>query len=511
MKMMLDDGQLLARYVNDGSQEAFAELVKRHLNFVYSAALRQVRASQLAEDVAQMVFVNLARKAGSLNNQTVLAGWLHRDARFTALDMLRQESRRQAREQEAWKMNATGPESTTDWELLRPLLDEALDGLAPLDRDALLLRFFEQRSIKEISITLGWGEEAARKRVARALEKLRALLARRGVTTTAAALSVTITAYGVQAAPASLGASVVSAVLVAGTPVAGGIAAFKIINLITMAKLKTVLLSIVAVAAVATAIIEYQGRQKLLAENRALLEARELVARLEKENERLKNLLAQANQPGLGKEQQAELLRLRAEGTRLRNQLRAMATAAHSKSTNENPPETTNAVVKEFTAKIVARIGIGMTLVTGGWSATPGKRTLVFVTPALDASSGPNSINIRAKIVEMPEATMTQLDLDKYKREGQESLLQNLISTTDATALMGALDRGNGVDTLTMPEVMIEDGRPARMSTMDAPQGDGKTPTGVAVDIVPHLTADRSAIDVILTALYAVTDSGTKP
>src|SRR5712671_2420328 len=121
---MMDDWQLLARYVKEGSQEAFAELVARHLNFVYSAALRQVGARQAAEDVTQIVFANLARKAGSLSRQTVLAGWLHRDARFTALDVLRAERRRQAREQEAFSMNTPGPEPSPDWEQVRPWLDE---------------------------------------------------------------------------------------------------------------------------------------------------------------------------------------------------------------------------------------------------------------------------------------------------------------------------------------------------------------------------------------------------
>src|SRR5579864_1587469 len=102
---MMDDRQLLTRYVREGSQEAFAELVKRHLNFVYSAALRQVRSREIAEDISQIVFANLARKARSMSDQTVLAGWLHRDTRFTALDLLRAERRRQAREQDHVAMN----------------------------------------------------------------------------------------------------------------------------------------------------------------------------------------------------------------------------------------------------------------------------------------------------------------------------------------------------------------------------------------------------------------------
>jgi DNA-directed RNA polymerase specialized sigma24 family protein len=118
--MTMDDRQLLARYVNEGSQEAFAELVGRHVNFVYSTALRQVRMRHLAEDVTQNVFINLARKAASLSDQVILAGWLHRDTRFTALDALRAEQRRQTREQEACSMNAFGPNPDPDWEQVHP-------------------------------------------------------------------------------------------------------------------------------------------------------------------------------------------------------------------------------------------------------------------------------------------------------------------------------------------------------------------------------------------------------
>ena len=173
---MLDDRQLLRRYA-DGSEAAFGELVARYVNLVYSAALRRARGDwRLAQDAAQLVFTDLARKARSLPKGVVLAGWLHRATRYAAAQLLRTERRRQAREQEAVAMKALEFKSTRDWEQIRPLLDEALDRLNCTDRDASLLRFFEQRSLAEVGRALGSNEDAARKRVSRALERLRALL-----------------------------------------------------------------------------------------------------------------------------------------------------------------------------------------------------------------------------------------------------------------------------------------------------------------------------------------------
>src|SRR5580658_7951112 len=147
---MLDDQQLLRRYA-DGSEAAFTELVARHLPLVYSASLRQTGGdAHLAEDIAQQVFADLARKSGSLPAGTVLVGWLHRATRFAVGQVLRTERRRMAREKESCTMNTPDPDADPDWEQVRPWLDEALDQMNPLDRDALLLRFFEQRSLKEI-------------------------------------------------------------------------------------------------------------------------------------------------------------------------------------------------------------------------------------------------------------------------------------------------------------------------------------------------------------------------
>src|ERR1041384_1261177 len=234
---MREDQRLLTEFCRNGSEGAFREIVDRHLKLVYSAAMRIVNGdTHLAQDVSQLVFSNLARKASSLPADVVLAGWLHRDARFTALEVLRKERRRVVREQEAvnmYELETVGPEM--DWAALRPMLDEILGELKEEDRHALLLRFFEQQSLAEVGSAMGLAEDAARKRVARGLEKLRGLLASRGITTTVAALSMLVTMRGAETVPLGLAGRLTRAAL-AGTG-ATTVSSTGIISVITSTKI----------------------------------------------------------------------------------------------------------------------------------------------------------------------------------------------------------------------------------------------------------------------------------
>ena len=210
-----NDLDLLRDFVREQSQDAFTALVQRHLNLVYCAALRQVRSPQLAEEVAQSVFTDLARHAARLKPNTVLTAWLYQITRRTAIDVVRREARRQLREQIASEMNAMNA-TAADWKQIEPLLDEAMHALDDTDRTAVLLRYFENKSLREVGETLGTTDDAARKRVSRAVDQLREFFVKHGLNVGASALAIVISANAVQAAPFGLALTISTAAVVAG-------------------------------------------------------------------------------------------------------------------------------------------------------------------------------------------------------------------------------------------------------------------------------------------------------
>jgi RNA polymerase sigma factor (sigma-70 family) len=217
--MTMDDMQLVQQYARCKSEEAFAALVARHVNLVYSVAFRQVRDEHLAEEITQTVFIILARKAGSLSSRTVISGWLCQTARFASAKALNMRRRRQEREQEAYMQSIVNESESDAWMQIAPLLDTAMAHLGEKDHNAVVLRFFEGRNFKAVSAALGTTEAGAKMRVNRALEKLRKFFTKRGLTFSAAVIAGAISAHSVQAAPIGLATSVTLAA-VKGTTVA---------------------------------------------------------------------------------------------------------------------------------------------------------------------------------------------------------------------------------------------------------------------------------------------------
>jgi uncharacterized protein (TIGR03435 family) len=212
----LDDNALLREYVDRDSEEAFAALVRRHIDKVYSIALRYTRNPHHAEEISQAVFVILSKKASSLPKGVIVSGWLCRAAQLTAVTFLRSEIRRTRREQEAHMQTLSNETGSDVWLQIAPLLDVAMAGLNETDHHAVVLRFFDGKSMSEIGAALGTSEDAAKKRVNRALEKLRLFFAKRGVAVPAVILTAAISANAVQAAPTTLATTTAAIALTKG-------------------------------------------------------------------------------------------------------------------------------------------------------------------------------------------------------------------------------------------------------------------------------------------------------
>jgi RNA polymerase sigma factor (sigma-70 family) len=330
-EVMNEDAELLSRYAEEGAETAFAELTRRHVDLVYSAALRLMNGDvHSAQDVTQQVFTELAGQAKRLARHPALVGWLYTATRLMALRMNRTEQRRKAREHEATTMNELLHDDAppSDWSRLSPVIEEALHELGETDRHAILLRFFQNKSLNEVGAGLNLNENAARMRVDRALEKLRGKLVRRGITTTAAALAAVISANAVQSAPAGFAATISTAAMTGS--------ALQVSTLITTTKtiaMTTFQKAIVAaalVSAVGTGIFaahqgsQLRGQIQTLQQERAPLtaqvrqleseqtQATEQLAALKEENARLKSA-----------QNATEVLKLRGQVGMLRQQATA--------------------------------------------------------------------------------------------------------------------------------------------------------------------------------------------
>ena len=329
----MNDSDLLQAYVETKSEDAFAELVRRHLDFVFSAALRQVGGdTHLAQDVAQTVFNDLARKADSLSSRTVLSGWLYTSARFAAAKIVRTEQRRRARERESDLMNPPpDQDNAPDWDRLQTVLDDAMHDLKETDRDAVLLRYFNGCSFEDVGEKIGVSADGARMRVDRALEKLRKCLAKRGVVSSSAALAVVLAQQTITAAPAGLAAVVTSSALGVGASVGTA----TLFHFMAITKTQAAAFAVVVAGFTVPIVLQYQTNQKLEQANEAFARQHATdvaeIDPLKAEVQRLAALVAKSATRG---DSSNEVFQLRAEVARLRDEAkqagraRAIASAA---------------------------------------------------------------------------------------------------------------------------------------------------------------------------------------
>jgi RNA polymerase sigma factor (sigma-70 family) len=348
------DAELLREYAENGGEAAFTEIVSRHMDLVYSAALRQVGSPEIARDVAQSVFIDLARKAPSLahkeDNGASLIGWLYRSTRFAALTLVRGDRRREAREIQAMQDSNPDSEVSPDWEHVRPTLDEAMASLSDADRDALLMRFFKNQDYRAVGAAIGVSENTAQQRVLRALEKLRKSLARQGITTSTAALFIALSANAVQAAPVGLAATISALAVMAG-PALSTTTAIAAAKTIAMTTLQKALITATLAAAVGTGIYEtrqvsnLRERVQTLEQQQAPLAAQ--IQKLEQERNDATNQLALMSEAtSRANSNTIELLRLRSAVGTLRqrtNELgKLLQDTAAANQTSQGPLGQTN-------------------------------------------------------------------------------------------------------------------------------------------------------------------------
>ena len=327
-----DDISLLRDFAANRTETAFSTLVQRHLGLVHSAALRQTGGdAHLAEEIAQKVFILLAQKAGSLGDGTILSAWLYRSAIYTAADTLKQLRRRQFREQEAFMQSQSNEADTAVvWQQLAPVLDETMGELGDADRAALVLRFFENKSANEMAAALNIGEEAAQKRVSRALEKLRSLLLKRGVTLGVTAIAGAVAANAVTAAPVALVSTITAAALAGTTTTAATILTItKIITMTTLQKIAVTAALTVTIAGGLYAAKQAQDARNEIAELKAeRMPLTNSLAELTAENQKLSNNLAEVkHQQKLTQSQFNELLKLRGQAGQAQTAVTELAKA----------------------------------------------------------------------------------------------------------------------------------------------------------------------------------------
>jgi len=435
---MTSDLDLLRRFARDNSQDAFAEIVRRHLNLVYSAALRQVRSPQLAEDISQSVFADLARDADKLKPNTVLTAWLYAVTRRTAIDAIRKESRRRLREQIAVEMNNMNA-TTADWTQIEPLLDDAMAALDETDRSAILLRYFENKNLREVGEALGASEDAAQKRVSRAVERLREFFSKSNVTIGAGGLVVLVSTNAVQAAPVGLTATILTAT-------------FATTQTIGMTMIHKILITGMTAAVVGTGICAFhlKSQIQLLQQQQVLLGQQ--IAELSRERDGVTNQLAGLQQENKQlRANEPELLKLRGEVTRLQRPQNVQPRTAQAAGINVNPE--------------------------------------------------PIQIHAKTRFITIPSEALYALGI-AWKSDAQGNKT-GLLTEQQFKDILKAFQAASDVESIAEPEFVTSNGRQTQMRASEPVAINGTNfQIGPTLDVVPNFSTNSSTFNLWLEASF---------
>jgi RNA polymerase sigma factor (sigma-70 family) len=345
------DRALIRAYVRRRCEQSFAELVRRHVNLVHSTALRIVRDAALAGEVTQGVFLALARHAARLGRRSSLTGWLYETTRNLSINAVRSEARRRQREGEAATMKTLiVDESQTTWDQLAPHLEEAMAQLKRGEREVILWRYFERKTAQEIGVRLGLGPAAAQKRVSRAVDRLRGIFAKRGLTITGASLAAILSADAVKAAPASLAVAAIAA----ANGLSGSLTTTSIIQLLmTSTQVKIGVAALVAASITTPIVLQHLANQRLKEEVVVLRQQTAETAKLREDGERLR-AVAKSAESERDKEQ-TELARLRGELVALRAREAEAEAVSKAKASTKAESQTADAAQESAGQLLLAK------------------------------------------------------------------------------------------------------------------------------------------------------------
>ena len=403
-------------------------------------------------------------------------------------------------------------ESDADWEHIAPHLDDALGELSEPDRDALLLRYFERKSASEMAQTLGISDEAAQKRVSRAVERLREYFAKHGITVGTSGLVVVITANAVQAAPVGLAVTISTAVALAGTTITATTTATAA-KAIAMTTLQKTIIGVTLAAAVGTGIFEARQAStardelQILQQQQASL-AEQIRQLLNEKNSASNRLSMLADELERAKGNSSELLRLRAEVTRLQRETDAVTSESNEAKNfqsavmqifSNTPP------IRTFVATITTFASWNQAIVTGGWMTPSGKRAIVLVT--LQPGDAAERITINSKVLEYTKEAGERIGLAQFNFVGRTNGGQpdrpeaHMITAEQSEAILKAAEDSEGVE-LTAGSVLMASGGQAAVSTLEShrtPSGENYS-TGPTLNFLPIISSDGQSVQMVITA-----------